>query len=160
FEKAYPDITLEWVRYTSGLLMAKVDQERKSGVASADLIVSTEVAWFEDRIKEGGIVHPQGPDIANFPSKHLVSGIVPVLSMEAIVLMYNPNLVKTPITSHKDLLRPEFKGRIGMEDLLSTTVVAFYAWLEQQNGPDYLTKLAAQQPRLYASALAGGQSVG
>lgn len=159
FDKAYPDITLEWVRYTSGPLMIKVDQERRAGVTGADVVSSTEVGWFEDRAKESAIVRAIGPDAARFPERHLIAGIVPVLSMEAIVMMVNTNIVKTPVNSHMDVLRPEFKGRIGMEDLLSTTVVGFYTWLEQNHGAGYLDRLAAQQPRLYTSTVGGGQSL-
>ncbi len=159
FENAYPGITLEWLRYASGPLIAKVEQERQAGVAGADVVSSTETGWFEDRAKEGVLVRAIGPDAAKFPEKYLVSGVTPILSMDAVVMMYNTNLVKTPITGHKDVLRPELKGKVGMVDLLSTTVVAFNTWLEQTNGAGYLDRLAEQKPTLYTSTVGGGQSL-
>ena len=159
FEKAYPEISLEWVRFPSGPLMAKVDQERKAGVSSVDVVSSTEVGWFEDRLKEGTLVRSVGPDAAKFPEKFLVRGVIPILSIDALVIMVNTNLVKTPITGHADLLRPEFRGKIATLDLLSTTVVAFNNWLEDSNGAGYLDRLAAQKLTLYTSTVGGGQSL-
>lgn len=157
FDKAYPGITLEWVRYASGPLIAKVEQERKAGAPSADVVSSTEVGWFEDRAREGALVRAVGPDAARFPANYLVEGVAPILSMDAVVIMYNTNLIKTSITGHKDVLRPEFRGKVGTVDLLSTTVVAFYSWLEQVNGAGYLDRLAEQKPMLFTGAVAGGQ---
>ena len=159
FDNAYPGITLEWVRYASGPLIAKVEQERKAGVTSADVVSATEVGWFENRAKEGVLARAVGPDAARFPANYLVEGVAPILSMDVVVMVYNTNLIKTPITGYKDVLRPEFKGKIGMVDLLSTTVVAFYSWLEQVNGAGYLDRLADQKPMLYTGAVGGGQSV-
>lgn len=159
FEKVYPEISLEWIRFPSGPLMAKVDQERKAGVTSVDVVSSTEVGWFEDRLKEGTLVRPVGPDAAKFPEKFLVRGAIPILSIDALVIMVNTNLVKTPITGHADLLRPEFKGKIATLDLLSTTVIAFNNWLEDSNGAGYLDRLAAQKLTLYTSTVGGGQSL-
>jgi iron(III) transport system substrate-binding protein len=159
FEKAFPGMTLEAVRYPSGELMAKLEQERASRVVGADVVISTELNWFEERSRDRSLTRAFGPDSTKFPAKYIVGGTAPILGIDAIVMMYNTNLVKTPITSHLDLLRPELKGKIGTLDLLSNTVVAFNLWLEQTNGSSYLERLAAQQPRLYTSTVGGGQSL-
>ncbi|MBM3346917.1 MAG: extracellular solute-binding protein, partial [Betaproteobacteria bacterium] len=159
FEKAHPRITLEWVRYGSGALMAKIDQERSMGAEGADVAVSTETAWFDRHGKQGLVKAPVGPARAGWPANFLLNGMTPILTMEPIVMMVNTNLVKTPVTGQKDLIRPEFKGRIGVEDLASTFVFAWYDLVEKSEEPGYLAKLAAQQPRIYASTVAGAQSV-
>lgn len=159
FEKAYPGITMAWQRYGSGQLVIKIDQERKGGADGADVAVATELGWFEARAKENMIKAPVGPAREGWPSTAMEKGILPILAMEPITIVYNTNLVKTPITGYLDLLKPEFKGRIGMEDLVATTVAAFYDWNEKSFGADYLIKLAAQQPKIYSSTPAGAQLI-
>ena len=161
FAKVYPDITLEWFRYASGPLMAKVDQERLSGAQSADVVSSTEAGWFEDRAKENLLIRAIGPDAAKFPARYQLGAgnTAAILSMDALTIMVNTNLVKTPVQTYADLLRPEFKGKLGTLDLLSTTVVAWAYWLDETYGAGFLEKFAAQQPRLSVSTAGGGQSL-
>ena len=159
FTKAYPGISLEWIRYGSGELMTRLDQERQAGVEGADIGVSTEVAWFDNASKAGYIKAPVGPSTAAWPGAYLLNGMSPVLAMEPIIIMVNTNIVKTPVTGQKDLLRPEFKGKIGIEELASTFVYAWYDMVEKTEEPGYLTKLAANQPRIYPSTPALAQSI-
>lgn len=159
FEKAYPGITMAWQRYGSGQLVTKLDQERSAGAEGADVAVATELGWFEQRVKEKTIRVPSGPAVEGWPAAFLALGTLPILSMEPIVMMYNTSQVKTPVNGYMDLLRPEFKGKIGIEDLAATTVLAFYDWQEKTFGADYLTKLAALQPKVFASTIAGSQMV-
>lgn len=159
FTKAYPGITLEWIRYGSGELMTRLDQERQAGVEGADVGVSTEVAWFEKASKAGYLKAPAGPATAAWPGAYLLNGVSPVLAMEPIIIMVNTNLVKTPVTGQKDLLRPEFKGKIGIEELASTFVYAWYDQVEKTEEPGYLAKLAVNQPRIYPSTPALAQSI-
>ena len=159
FNKAYPGITMEWIRYGSGELMTKMDQERQMGVEGADVGVSTETAWFERTGKEGMLKAPVGPATAAWPANFLLHGVSPVLAMEPIVIMVNTNIVKTPVTGQKDLLRPEFKGKVGIEELASTFVYAWYDNVEKTEEPGYLTKLGANTPRIYPSTVALAQSI-
>jgi iron(III) transport system substrate-binding protein len=89
FAKVHPDITLEWFRYPSGPLMAKVDQERLSGAPSADVVSSTEALWFEDRAKEGNLIRAVGPDAAKFPAKYQLGAgnTAAILSLDALTIM-------------------------------------------------------------------------
>ena len=159
FEKAYPGIAVEWNRYGSGELMTKLDQERQTGVEGADVGVSTETSWFDRNGKAGLLKAPVGPSLSAWPSAFLLNGMSPVLAMEPMVIMVNTTQVKIPITGQKDLLRPEFKGKVGIEELASTFVYAWYDQVEKTEEPGYLAKLGAQQPRIYASTPAGAQSV-
>ena len=159
FTKAYPGITLEWIRYGSGELMTRLDQERQAGVEGADVGVSTEVAWFDKASKAGYLKAPVGPAMAAWPGAYLLNGVSPVLAMEPIIIMVNTNLVKTPVTGQKDLLRPEFKGKVGIEELASTFVYAWYDQVEKTEEPGYLAKLATNQPRIYPSTPALAQSI-
>ena len=159
FEAANPGIVLELSRYSTGELLSKVSQERATGADGADVIIATDIAWAEERLKEGAVKAPNGPNVKTWPSKYLLRGAIPVLSLEPIIIAYNTNLVKVPIDGYPDLLKPELKGKLGTMDLSATSVIAFYDWLEKTHGAEYLARFARQQPKLYPTAPSGGQSV-
>lgn len=83
-----------------------------------------------------------------------------MLALEPITITYNTKLVKTPPAGYLDLLKPEYKGKVGLLDIqASTLVVAFYDWLGKAYGADYLARLAANQPSVYLSVPNAAQSV-
>jgi iron(III) transport system substrate-binding protein len=163
FEKANPGISLELNRVIGVALIAKVEEERKNGTDGADVVILTEPAWLVGLAKAGALKAPSGPAAAPWPSNFLLSGAVPVLALEPFVMAYNTELVKTPITGYQDLLKPEYKGRIGTIEPVGSPIVAWYDWLEKTQGADILQRLAAQNPRMYpgspplAQALASGE---
>lgn len=159
FEKAFPRITVEWARFGSGALMAKVDQERSMGAEGADVVATSETSWIDANGKQGMLRAPVGPAVREWPPAFLRNGMAPILAMDPIVMMINTNLVKIPVTGQKDLLRPELKGKIGLEEIASTFGAAWYDQVERGEEPGYLAKLATQQTRVYPSTVALAQSV-
>lgn len=159
FKAAYPEISVEFARLASGEAMAKLGQERAGKLDGADLWLGTEVSWFTDRAKEGALIKIAGPASVTWPSRYLREGMVVIAGVEPMVIPYNKKLVPVPPKGYLDLLKPEFKGRMGTSELAATNVVAFYDWLEKTQGADYLTRLKAQNPRLYAGSVPTGQAV-
>ena len=159
FEKLYPRIKVEWQRGGSGAMSSKLDQERETGADGGDVSITSEFPWFRNRAKDGTLKPLIGPSAANWPAAHMYSGMFANVALEPEVMLYNTNLVKTPITGYKDALRPEFKGRLGILDLTGTLMVSFYDWIEKTQGADYLPALAAQQVKIYPSVVPGAQSV-
>lgn len=159
FEKSHPGIQVEHSRMASGTMISKLDLERATAADGGDVTVTTEILWLEERAKDGSLKAPAGPSTAAWPSAYLIRGAIPVLALEPFGIAYNTNLVKQPIAGYKDLLRPEFKGRIGTIDLTATSIIAFYDWLEKKEGPDFLARLAAQQPKIYGGNPIGSQMV-
>lgn len=158
FSKVFPGIQLEMNRVTSGQMISKLEQERKTGADGADAVITTDMVWLEERAKEGVLKVPSGPAAKGWPSAYLLSGAVTILALEPLVIVYNTELVKTPVVGYQDLLRPEFKGRLGTSDLVAITVVAWYDWLEKTLGPDFIAKFAAQKPRLYVGTVPATQA--
>lgn len=159
FHKAYPGIRLVTARFAGGALISRVDQERKNNADGADVTVSADVGYYLDRLSEGLIRSPQGPSMETWPGRYLIRGAIPIVQFEVMVMSYNTNLVKTPLKSYTDLLKPELKGRVGLSDLAAIPILAWYDWLDRAFGPDFTAKLAAQQPRLYAGAVPTAQAV-
>ena len=159
FKKLYPEIEVTYQRGPSGQLLSKIDQERNNNVDGADLLISTEINWYVSRAREGKLIKVSGPESRNWPSKYLYEGAIPILDLEPFVIVYNRNEVKgTPPRGYADLMRPEFRGRIGTSELASTTVIGWYDWLEKTQGADFLQKFRAQNPKLYVGAVPGAQA--
>jgi len=159
FKKTYPDIAIDYVRGTSSQLVARIDQERASSADGGDLWLGAEVAWFQSRDKEGQLLKPVGPSAADWPKQYWRGANVVAIGIEPFVMVYNTKLVTTPPKRYADLLTPEFKGRIGANELAASSVVAWYDWMEKTQMPDYLTRLKALNVKLYASAVGTSQAI-
>jgi len=163
FKKAHPEIAVEWQRGSSGPLLTKIDQERGAKADGADVFMSTETAWYLARQREGNLLRVTGPALATWPARYVTQGSIVSASLQYFVIGYNKSQVQTPPKGYADLLRPEFKGKVGTSTLASTLVVAWYDWLEKSQGGDYLVKLGAQNPKMYvgpppvAQAVASGE---
>lgn len=60
----------------------------------------------------------------------------PVISLQVIGIGYNPDKIKTPPRSWKELYDPKYKGRVGLTALNSQLGIAFFAELNRLNGGD------------------------
>lgn len=159
FKKAYPDIAIEALRGVSATLVAKVEQERASGADGADIYSTTEVGWMLGLSKQGLLLAPSGPGLVGYPAQHVLDGTVVTLAREPAIMLYNKQLVPVAPKTYADMLRPEFRGRIGTSVLAATLVVAWYDWVEKNQGPDFLAKLRAQNPKLYNGSVPLAQAV-
>lgn len=153
FNKQYPGIQVDMLRLVGTELVGKLDQERATGADGGDVAITPETQWAADRGKDKGVVAPVGPASVNWPAKYVINGVAPMVGMEPLIIVYNSNIVKTPVTGYEDLLRPEFKGKVATPDLVANIFFAFYEWLEQTKGPKFLPALAAQNPRFYPSCV-------
>ena len=160
FDKAFPGIVLEPVRLIGAQINVKLEQERQiAGFDGGDTMITSEIGWSVDATKKGWLKVPVGPAAAAWPDAYIKQGAVPLLGINPFVLVYNTKLVKTPPTSYQDLLKPEFKGTIGMASLVADVVIGWYDWLEKTQGPGFLAKLAAQDLKMYPGAVPPTQGV-
>ena len=164
FMAQYPDIKVEIRRLITPVThMQAIENEKSTRIDGGDITQYANAIWYRDRAQENYFMKPVGPALADYPKEHLLYGQVAVVAVMPFVLGYNTNLVKTPITNVRDLLRPELKGKVGSSDLVAETVYAYYDWLERTQGADFLPLFAAQNPKLTAGvvplfqALAAGE---
>jgi iron(III) transport system substrate-binding protein len=155
FEKAYPDIDATFARGASNEMISRLDQERENKLPGADVAIVTAGQWYDQRSAAGELIDPKTmPNAAKWTTEpaagYMKNGYVGV-ELIPVLIAWNPQLVTQPITGYDDLLRPDLKGKLGTLDLVSPTVSAWYAHLEQTYGADYLQKLSTQGLRLYQS---------
>jgi iron(III) transport system substrate-binding protein len=149
FMVMYPEIKVEAKRQVMPAQhMSVIENEKKANIDGADVSQYSNAIWYRDMAKENFFLKPVGPALAEYPKEHLLYGAVPIIAVMPFVIAYNTNLVKTPVNNLRDLLRPEFKGKIGTSDIVAETVYAYYEWLEKTQGADFLPQLAALQPKL------------
>jgi len=159
FKKAYPEIDVEQQRLTSGLATSRVDQEKANGLDGADVIINSEKLWFLGHAKANSLLKPVGPAASAWPTEYLVEGSVIVPGIGPIGIPYSTTQVKTPPQDFGDLLKPEFKDKIGIAALVATFSVAWYDWVEKQQGSDYFAKLKAQNPKTYSGSTTISQAI-
>ncbi len=159
FKKAYPDIAVESVRLNTSTAMTRLDQERTTGADGGDVWLGAELAWYVDRAKEGKLLKPIGPALKGWPAEAIVSASIVIPSRDPIVMLYNKQLVANPPKTYRDLLKPEFKGKVGTIEPSSVVQIAWYRWLEKTQGDDFLSKLKEQGPKIYATGPQLAQAV-
>jgi iron(III) transport system substrate-binding protein len=164
FEKEYPGIDVEPVRGVDGDLSVKVETEFQTGKGIADMFVTASLPWVQSQAKAGKFLAPTGPELTG-KGKYNVAEYVhdgTYFETNAAVLTFgwNTKLYPQGLTDYPDLLNPALAGgKIGVIEPTAASIVDFYLWLEETYGPDYVTKLAAQKPRIYPSSLPMGEAL-
>src|SRR5436190_18653934 len=75
------------------------------------------------------------PNLKDLPKKFIdPRGLGAFCSAQIIGLAYNPEKIKTPPKSWNDLLKPEYKGRVGLCSMGSTLVSAWMVEIARING--------------------------
>jgi iron(III) transport system substrate-binding protein len=165
FKAKYPGVDVAVVRGIDGDLAPKVEAEHSTGTGIADVYVSASESWVQDKAgKSDWFVAPTAPELVGQGQYDAKQYMHPgnYFEVGAAVLTFGWNTSQVPngIKDYPDLLDPALKGKIGVPDPTSPSIVDFYLWLNQTYGADYMKKLAAQQPRIYPSALPIGEALG
>lgn len=159
FAGAHPGITVEVTRAVSSDLTQRIDAEARGGASGADLVVHTDQAW--QRAKADGVFAPlRGPDVTD-PGQDVLSdsGTSSLVALAVIGYAWNTSVVDDPPASFEALTDPAYRGQIGLYDYEATPVAASFDTWADQYGDDFLTGLAGQDPRFYASGSALAQAV-
>ncbi len=151
FNKSHPDIEIKWTRDSTGIITAKLLAEKAKPVA--DVIMG--VAASSMMVFEGEkMLQPYAPtNLKEIAPRYRDTAATPSwvgMDVWGAAICYNTvemQKQKLPkIESWKDLLRPEFKGKIVMPNPNSSGTGFFdvTAWLQvfgEKGGWDYMTKL-------------------
>ena len=165
FKEEYPDIDVEVVRGTDGELTTRIETEHSTGSITADMWVTSSQGAIDPKGAEGGWFNaPVGP---HFPADgYLEEYFHPgdYFEVGAAILTFGWNTDQLPdgLADYPDLLDPDLAGgRIGVIDAnCCPAAVDFYLYLEDVYGEDFVEGLAAQDPRIYPSALPIGEALG
>jgi iron(III) transport system substrate-binding protein len=156
-------IELEVVRDIDSALIPKVEAEQQTGNGIADVIAQASASWSEQRGAEGWFVAPMGPAFDD-PAYDRAANVSDngYFTSSAAVLTFGWNTEQYPagLTDYSDLLDPELAGgRIGVIEPAAPSIVDFWLFLEENYGEDFVTQLAAQDPKIYPSSLPMAQAL-
>jgi len=156
-------IELEVVRDIDSALIPKVEAEQQTGSGIADVIAQASAAWSEQRGAEGWFVPPVGPafDDPDFDRAAELSESGFFTSSAAVLTFgWNTSQYEAGLGDYSDLLDPELAGgRIGVIEPAAPSIVDFWLYLEENYGEEFVTQLAAQDPKIYPSSLPMAQAL-
>lgn len=163
FAAAYPRIRAQSFRLPSGALSARYSSERESGVVGADIVsVSDPMFMAAARAKGWMIEFPKDdlPNLARLDPRFFDHGAA-LTGIYVVSISYNPDLVGEPRPKDwPDLLRPAYKGKLAIPDPRNVpSFMAMFRLLQETYGPDFLPRLAAQEPVLVPSVVPGTQQL-
>ncbi|GAF44712.1 ABC transporter substrate-binding protein [Rhodococcus wratislaviensis] len=162
FESAY-GIKVDIVRDNDANLQTKLAAEASTGNQVADLVASAAKPWVAERLAERYFSPATGPAFSapEFDSaKFLSDGTIFYSSAAVLTYGWNTDRVQDGLSGYEDLLDPSLAGgKIGVILPISAAIVDFYDYLGETVSPDFVQKLAAQQPRTYTGAQAIAQAL-
>ena len=156
-------IKVDVLRDVDANLEAKLDVEHSSGKGIADVAALSDTNYVNTKGQAGYFTKATGPDFNNpayDQTKNVNANGSFVTSAAVFALGWNTQSVPGGMKSYADLLDPKLKGMVGVPDpAVSPSIVDFYMYLEEQQGPDFVPKLLAQKPQIFPSVLTAGQNL-
>ncbi|MFF3575045.1 ABC transporter substrate-binding protein [Nocardia jiangxiensis] len=164
FEAKYPKISMEFVRGTDADINPRVEIENRIGKGVADVHMVTDAAWIKTASDSGAystkLVGPSLGSPAYEPEKSVINNRFFLTSAAVFALGWNVESVPNGLRSPRDILKPEYTGKIGIVNPTGiASYVDLYRYYSKTFGEDYWEKLAALKPRVFPSAIAIGQAL-
>jgi iron(III) transport system substrate-binding protein len=162
--KARYGITLTINRNVDGVLTQQVGAEESSGKVNADVVVIASLPTVLGFQKAPNLwaTNEVGPDLYKRAYNRKLfggPGKANIVGEAILGIGWNTSLYPKTIKDLPDLLDPSLKGKLGVVKPTSPSLVDWYLWVESRFGKAFLSKLAAQQPKVYTSSLPMTQAV-
>jgi iron(III) transport system substrate-binding protein len=154
FEAKYPEINVELVAAEDTELIPRVEAEDRTGNGVGDVYVTASEPWIVEHTDF--VVEPLGPSF-DAPDYDRAANVTEdgYFAVAAFVgaFGWNTDLYSGDIRDWPDFLDPSLSGgKIGVVTPDTATKVGFYRYLNENYGDDFVEKLAAQEPQVYARA--------
>jgi iron(III) transport system substrate-binding protein len=164
FNAQYPNIKVVLTRNAGAPGGAKLLQDFQAGVKNTDLFEGSDVTTTDALSQAGAFVSDIVPtDAALYPKGYVIAPGVYAPQPETIVVAFNTKLVTdseaAALRDWNGVLDPKWKGKLAV--ITPTTsaggIPALYA--DSKVSPDFLTKLHAQDPKLYDGTAGGRDAI-
>jgi iron(III) transport system substrate-binding protein len=163
FSETYPGIEVTVVRGTDADSIPRVETELATNTAGGDLVVMASTAWVVDHAADyvDPTASPQIAGLGDYNAELYVHDNYFEVGAAVLTFAWNTELVPDGISDMEDLLDPALAGgKLGVIDAaIAPAVVDFWLWLEENFGTEFVEALAAQEPRIYPSALPIGEAL-
>ena len=164
FNKAYPKISMQFIRGTDAENNPKIEVEKRTGKGTADVHMVTDAGWIQNAAKSGTFsVDVRGPafdDPAYDRAKNVINNKFFRTSAAVFAMGWNTKTVPDGFKNPREMLNDKYTGKIGITNPQGiASYVDFYRFYEKNFGPTYLEELAKYKPRIYPSALGIAQAL-
>ncbi|HCI29932.1 MAG TPA: thiamine ABC transporter substrate-binding protein [Fervidobacterium sp.] len=135
FEKTYNCKVKVLSLGSMGDVLARLIVEKRA--PKADVVVGLSSEQLQKAISEGILEKYRPVNSKNIVYKDLINDYGTVYDYGALAMIYNIEKIKNPPKSFKDLLNPEYKGKIVLVDpRTSSTGLTFLMWTVAAMGED------------------------
>ena len=150
FKQVYPKIDAEFYRSTDSAMMERILTEARAGRNLWDVVATT--SFYGHALKKRGLLQPyDSPERKHYRDGYKdPQALWTSLYTNYAVLGYNTRLVPkgSVPNSHSDLLKPEWKGQLGIEGRPYEWFVTVVRGMGEEKGIAFMRSLAQQQPQL------------
>src|SRR5215813_2082507 len=155
FKKKYPGVDVNLLRQTAQVLYTRLQNDLKAGQTECDVFASTDEGHYPPLKKAGALATFTPPDVDLLPKEFQVLDPDHQYYLGAIgfvLINYRTDKVPTPPKSWKDLLDPQWKGKIttghpGFSGYVGNWVIAMI----DKYGDSYLKDLEKNSPKINRS---------
>ncbi len=132
--EAFPGVEFKWYQSGSEKIAARILAEEKGGGTKADLLMTSDLFFYQELAKEGLLLELRGPTFEGLPAAYRdPEGAFAVHRFPLMVLAYNPRKVADDDIPRgfEDLLDPRYEGRLTMPSPLesgSTLTTCLYLY--------------------------------
>jgi iron(III) transport system substrate-binding protein len=150
-------VTLNFYRNNDSITVAQVTAEHGTGKAVADMWISAARPHVLGAVRNGWVVSAVGPNLfykRYDRAKFAKPGKAFNVGTSTLGIGWNTRLYPQGVKDYPDFLNPALAGgRIGVLQPTSPAIVDYYQYMEKVYGKSFVTRLAAQKPQVYQSAL-------
>ena len=144
---AFPGVEFRWYQSGSEKIAAKILAEERGGGTKADLLMTSDLFFYQELEKLGLLLPLRGPVFDRVPAEYRdADGAFAVVRFPLMVIAYNHELVAGDDVpaGFEALLDPRYRGRLTMPSPLeSGSTLTTVLYLHQRFGPSYFEGLRA-----------------
>lgn len=150
-------ITVSVNRQIDSVLASQVTAEMGSGNVKADIWMQSSRPILLGAIGNKWVADARGPSLFAKDydrTKFAKPGKAFAVGAAVLAIGWNRTLTSRSLTDYPDFVASGVvRGKIGVVEPNVPSFVDFYLWLEQNYGKDFVRRLGATKPRIYASTL-------
>ena len=155
FKAKYPGIEVNLTRQTAQVINTRLQQEIRTGQFTCDVFASTDEAHYPPLKKQNLLASYKPPDIDLIPKQFQnldADNTYHLGALGFVLINYRSDQVSSPPKSWKDLLNPQWSGKIttghpGFSGYVGNWVLA----MNDKYGDSYLRDLAKNKPKINRS---------